>query len=48
MATREIRRTPCSLDCFDACGIVAEVAEGCIVRLGGTAYNQNDVRLESA
>jgi anaerobic selenocysteine-containing dehydrogenase len=32
MATR---RTACSLDCFDACGIVAEVADGRIVRLGG-------------
>ena len=31
----ELRRTACSLDCFDACGIVAEVAEGRIVRLGG-------------
>ena len=35
MATTEIRRTACSLDCFDACGIVAEVADGRIVRLGG-------------
>ena len=34
MAT-EARRTACSLDCFDACGIVAEVADGKIVRLGG-------------
>jgi anaerobic selenocysteine-containing dehydrogenase len=33
--TTEIRRTACSLDCFDACGIVAEVADGRIVRLGG-------------
>ena len=32
---REIRRTACSLDCFDACGIVAEVEDGRIVRLGG-------------
>ncbi|MGH7341990.1 MAG: molybdopterin-dependent oxidoreductase [Candidatus Rokuibacteriota bacterium] len=33
---REIRRTACSLDCFDACGIVAEVTDaGRIVRLGG-------------
>ena len=31
----ELRRTACSLDCFDACGIVAEVADGRIVRLGG-------------
>lgn len=28
-------RTACSLDCFDACGIVAHVEEGRIVRLGG-------------
>ena len=35
MATTELRRTACSLDCFDACGIVAEVADGRIVRLGG-------------
>jgi anaerobic selenocysteine-containing dehydrogenase len=35
MATTETRRTACSLDCFDACGIVAEVADGRIVRLGG-------------
>lgn len=35
MATTEIRRTACSLDCFDACGIVAEVADGRIARLGG-------------
>src|SRR5438034_10070 len=35
MATTEIRRTACSLDCFDACGIVAEVADGRIVRIGG-------------
>ena len=34
MAT-EIRRTACSLDCFDACGIVAHVEDGRIVRLGG-------------
>ena len=34
MAT-EMKRTACSLDCFDACGIVAEVADGRIVRLGG-------------
>ena len=34
MAT-ELRRTACSLDCFDACGIVAEVADGRITRLGG-------------
>jgi anaerobic selenocysteine-containing dehydrogenase len=34
MAT-EIRRTACSLDCFDACGIVAEVDNGRIVRIGG-------------
>ena len=26
MATLQTRRTACSLDCFDACGIVAEVA----------------------
>jgi anaerobic selenocysteine-containing dehydrogenase len=31
----ERRRTACSLDCFDACGIVADVADGRIVRLGG-------------
>jgi anaerobic selenocysteine-containing dehydrogenase len=29
------RRTACSLDCFDACGIVAEVADGRLVRIGG-------------
>jgi anaerobic selenocysteine-containing dehydrogenase len=28
-------KTACSLDCFDACGIVAEVADGRIVKLGG-------------
>ncbi len=28
-------RTACSLDCFDACGIVAHVEDGRIVRLGG-------------
>ena len=28
-------RTACSLDCFDACGIVAEVVDGRIARLGG-------------
>jgi len=33
--TTEVRRTACSLDCFDACGIVAEVAGGRIVKLGG-------------
>ena len=32
---RVIRRTACSLDCFDACGIRAEVSDGRIVRLGG-------------
>lgn len=35
MAMTEVRRTACSLDCFDACGIVAEVTDGRIVRLGG-------------
>jgi anaerobic selenocysteine-containing dehydrogenase len=35
MALTEIRRTACSLDCFDACGIVAEVADGRIVRIAG-------------
>ena len=35
MATTETRRTACSLDCFDACGIVAEVDDGRIVRIGG-------------
>ena len=35
MATLQTRRTACSLDCFDACGIVAEVADGRIVRIGG-------------
>jgi anaerobic selenocysteine-containing dehydrogenase len=35
MATMETRRTACSLDCFDACGIVAEVQDGRIVRIGG-------------
>jgi anaerobic selenocysteine-containing dehydrogenase len=33
--TTEVRRTACSLDCFDACGIVAEVVDGRITRLGG-------------
>jgi len=28
-------KTACSLDCFDACGIVAHVEDGRIVRLGG-------------
>jgi anaerobic selenocysteine-containing dehydrogenase len=31
----EIRRTACSFDCFDACGVLAEVREGRIVRLAG-------------
>ena len=35
MPTTDIRRTACSLDCFDACGIVAEVQDGRIVRIGG-------------
>jgi anaerobic selenocysteine-containing dehydrogenase len=35
MATTEIHRTACSLDCFDACGIVAEVTDGRLVRIGG-------------
>jgi anaerobic selenocysteine-containing dehydrogenase len=35
MATTMLRRTACSLDCFDACGIVAHVEDGRIVRLGG-------------
>ena len=35
MAVTELRRTACSLDCFDACGIVAEVEGDRIVRLGG-------------
>ncbi len=35
MATTAVRRTACSLDCFDACGIVAEVEGDRIVRLGG-------------
>ena len=30
-----IRRTACSFDCFDACGVVAEVQEDRIVRLSG-------------
>ena len=30
-----MRRTACSLDCFDACGIVAELDNGRIVRIGG-------------
>ena len=33
--TTELRRTACSLDCFDACGIVGEVVDGRLVRLGG-------------
>jgi anaerobic selenocysteine-containing dehydrogenase len=35
MVTTQTTRTACSLDCFDACGIVAEVADGRIVRIGG-------------
>ena len=35
MTTTELWRTACSLDCFDACGIVAEVDNGRIVRIGG-------------
>src|SRR2546423_9907819 len=35
MAGLEVRRTACSLDCFDACGIVAEVEDGRVVRIGG-------------
>jgi anaerobic selenocysteine-containing dehydrogenase len=35
MSTTEIRRTACSLDCFDACGILAEVQDGRILRLAG-------------
>ncbi len=32
---RRIVRTACSLDCFDACGIVAHVRDGWIERLAG-------------
>jgi anaerobic selenocysteine-containing dehydrogenase len=35
MSERRTVRTACSLDCFDACGIVAQVQDGRIVRLGG-------------
>jgi anaerobic selenocysteine-containing dehydrogenase len=35
MAGLTTRRTACSLDCFDACGIIAHVEDGRIVRLGG-------------
>lgn len=31
----EIRRTACSFDCFDACGVLAEVQDGRILRLRG-------------
>lgn len=31
----EIRPTACSYDCFDACGILAEVKDGRILRLRG-------------
>ena len=33
--TVEIRRTACSFDCFDACGVLAHVEDGRIVRLAG-------------
>lgn len=33
--TVEIRRTACSFDCFDACGVLAHVEGGRIVRLSG-------------
>jgi anaerobic selenocysteine-containing dehydrogenase len=31
----EVRRTACSFDCFDACGVLAEVEDGRLVRLRG-------------
>ncbi len=31
----ELRRTACSFDCFDACGVIAHVKAGEIVRLSG-------------
>ena len=34
-AGAELRRTACSFDCFDACGVLAEVKDGRIVRLAG-------------
>jgi anaerobic selenocysteine-containing dehydrogenase len=35
MSGAELRRTACSFDCFDACGVVAEVKDGRILRLAG-------------
>ena len=35
MSGLHVVRTACSLDCFDACGIIAHVKDGRIVRLGG-------------
>ena len=40
MSERRTVRTACSLDCFDACGIVAHVQDGRIVRLGGALCNK--------
>lgn len=34
-AGAELRRTACSFDCFDACGVLAEVKDGRILRLAG-------------
>lgn len=34
-AGTELRRTACSFDCFDACGVLAEVKDGRILRLAG-------------
>lgn len=34
-AGADIRRTACSFDCFDACGVLAEVKDGRILRLAG-------------
>lgn len=35
----ELRRTACSFDCFDACGVVAEVEGGRILRLSGDPHH---------
>ncbi len=37
--TVEIRRTACSFDCFDACGVLAHVEDGRIVRLAGDPHH---------
>src|SRR5262245_30085145 len=35
MPTRELRKTTCTRDCPDACGIVATVEDGRVMRLDG-------------